>query len=130
MTPANLARCLVGERPDPGTIDPAVEFFVARPKDSIRTIDQQLDRCMNLLLTPGVYRVAGTIGIQRSDTVVLAMGMATLAAVDGAVVMEVTNAEGVDLAGITIDVGTKNSSPSPTRPTTVSPSGAGPTLYT
>jgi len=56
-----------------------------------------------------VYDVSQTIRVQRSDTVVLGMGMATLTAVHGAVVMEVTNAQGVDLAGITIDAGTKNS---------------------
>ena len=64
---------------------------------------------MNLLLTPGVFDVAQTIQVQRSDTIVLGMGLATLTAVNGAVVMEVTNAQGVDLAGITIDAGTKNS---------------------
>jgi hypothetical protein len=93
----------------PGRSIPLSKFFVARPADSIRTINQQLDRGMNLLLTPGVYDVSQTIHVQRSDTVVLGMGLATLTAVNGAVVMEVTNAQGVDLAGITIDAGTKNS---------------------
>jgi len=93
----------------PGRSIPLSRFFVARPTDSVRSINQQLDRGMNLLLTPGVYDVAQTIQVQRSDTVVLGMGLATLTAVNGAVVMEVTNAQGVDLAGITIDAGTKNS---------------------
>jgi hypothetical protein len=95
--------------PTPGRSIPLSKFFVARPTDSVRTINQQLDRGMNLLLTPGVYDVAQTIQIQWSDTVLLGMGLATLNAVNGAVVMEVTNAQGVDLAGITIDAGTKNS---------------------
>jgi hypothetical protein len=93
----------------PGRSIPLSRFFVAKPTDSIRTINQQLDRGMNLLLTPGVYDVSQTIHVQRSDTVVLGMGMATLTAVNGAVVMEVSNAQGVDLAGLTIDAGTKNS---------------------
>jgi hypothetical protein len=95
--------------PTPGHSIPLSKFFVARPTDSVRTINQQLDRGMNLLLTPGVYDVAQTIQVQRSDTVVLGMGLATLTSVNGAVVMEVTNAQGVDLAGLTIDAGTKNS---------------------
>ena len=95
--------------PTPGRSVPLSRFFVARPTDSIRTINQQLDRGMNLLLTPGVYDIAQTIQVQRSDTVVLGMGMATLTAVNGAVVMQVKNAQGVDLAGITIDAGIKNS---------------------
>jgi hypothetical protein len=95
--------------PTPGRSIPLSKFFVARPTDSVRTINQQLDRGMNLLLTPGLYDVAETLRVQRSDTVVLGMGMATLTAVNGAVVMEVSNAQGVDLAGLTIDAGTKNS---------------------
>jgi len=93
----------------PGRSIPLSKFFSAKPTDSVRTINQQLDRGMNLLLTPGVFDVAQTIQVQRSDTIVLGMGLATLTAVNGAVVMEVTNAQGVDLAGITIDAGTKNS---------------------
>ncbi len=95
--------------PTPGRSIPLSQFFVARPSDSVRTINQQLDRGMNLLFTPGVYEVGKTIDVHRSDTVVLGLGMATLTAVDGAVVLEVTNAQGVDLAGLTIDAGTKNS---------------------
>lgn len=93
----------------PGRSIPLSRFYVAKPSDSIHEINQQLDRGMNLLLTPGVYGVAQTIDIQRSDTVLLGMGLATLTAVNGAVVIDVSNAQGVDLAGITVDAGTKNS---------------------
>jgi hypothetical protein len=94
--------------PTPGRSIPLSRFFVARPSDSVRSINQQLDRGMNLLFTPGVYDVGQTIDVQRNDTVVLGLGMATLTAVNGAVVMDVSGA-GVDLAGVTVDAGTKNS---------------------
>ena len=93
----------------PGRSIPLSKFFVVKHGDSVREINQQLDRGMNLLLTPGVYDVAQTISIHRSDTVVLGLGMATLTAVNGAVVIDVSNAQGVDLAGITVDAGVKNS---------------------
>ncbi len=84
-------------------------FFIAKPSDSVRTINRELSRGKNLLLTPGVYDVGSTIKIKHADTVVLGMGIATLTAVNGAVVMSVADVKGVDIAGITIDAGTKNS---------------------
>ncbi len=85
------------------------DFFVARPSDSARKINSQLGRGMNLLLTPGVYDIDKTIEVKRADTIVLGLGMATLTAVNGAVVMTVADVKGVDIAGITLDAGTKNS---------------------
>ena len=64
---------------------------------------------MNLLLTPGVFKIGKTIKVKRADTVVLGMGLATMTAMNGAVVMEVADVPGVDLAGFTIDAGTRNS---------------------
>ena len=93
----------------PGRSIPLSKFFVARPSDSVQAINNQLSRGMNLLLTPGVYEVGRTINVKRADTVVLGMGLATMTAMNGAVVMQVADVPGVDLAGFTIDAGTRNS---------------------
>jgi|GEM_PF-246913 len=95
--------------PTPGRSIPLSEFFVAKPTDSVQAINNQLSRGMNLLLTPGVFKIGQTIKVKRADTVVLGMGLATMTAMNGAVVMEVADVQGVDLAGFTIDAGTKNS---------------------
>lgn len=81
------------------------DFFVARPTDSVRTINSQLARGKHLLLTPGVYDVDRTIAVKRANTVVLGLGHATLTAVDGAVPMSVADVPGVVIAGLTIDAG-------------------------
>lgn len=81
------------------------DFFVARPSDSVKTINNQLARGRNLLLTPGVYDVDRTILVKRPGTVVLGLGFPTLTAVRGAVPMAVADVDGVDLAGLTIDAG-------------------------
>ena len=115
---------------------PLSAFFVAKPSDSVQTINNQLARGMNLLLTPGVYNVDKTIKVKRADTVVLGIGHATLTAVGGAVPLEVADVPGVIIAGVTVDAGTKlspvllqvgkkngNSSPKkndPSNPTTLS----------
>jgi hypothetical protein len=91
--------------PTPGRAIPLSDFFIARPTDPVATINSQLARGRNLLFTPGVYSVAGTITVRRPDTVVLGLGMATLTAADGAVPLAVADVGGVDIAGLMIDAG-------------------------
>ena len=93
----------------PGRTIPLRDFFVAKPSDSVQTINSQLARGKHLLLTPGVYDVAKTISVKRANTVVLGLGHATLTAERGAVAMEVADVPGVIVAGVTIDAGPVNS---------------------
>jgi hypothetical protein len=93
----------------PGHSIPLSDFFVAKPSDSVQTINSQLARGKNLLLTPGVYDIDRSIEVKKPDTVVLGQGIATLTAVGGAVPLRVADVKGVDIAGIMIDAGTVNS---------------------
>jgi hypothetical protein len=90
---------------EPGRSIPLADFYVARPGDTATTIDSELARGRNLLLTPGVYAVDRTITVRRPDTVVLGLGLATLTAVDGAVPLAVADVGDVDIAGLMIDAG-------------------------
>jgi hypothetical protein len=90
----------------PGRTIPLSDFFVAKPGDSVRTINRELARGRHLLLTPGVYDVAASIKVKRADTVVLGLGHATLTAVGGAVPLTVADVPGVVVAGVTVDAGT------------------------
>jgi hypothetical protein len=117
-----------------GRTIPLNRFFVATPSDSVKTINRELARGRNLLLTPGVYDVGTSIVVKRADTVVLGLGHATLTAVDGAVPLTVNDVPGVIVAGVTIDAGTdespmllqvgkkpgKNAKSDPSNPTTLS----------
>jgi hypothetical protein len=93
----------------PGRSIPLTEFFVARPGDSVQTINNQLARGRHLLLTPGVYDVARSISVKRPNTVVLGLGHATLTAVRGVIPLTVADVPGVVIAGVTVDAGTVNS---------------------
>ncbi|MCA5893135.1 glycoside hydrolase family 55 protein [Isoptericola sp. NEAU-Y5] len=95
--------------PTPGRTVPITDFYIARPGDSVATINRHLARGKHLLLTPGVYDVARSIKVKRPGTVVLGMGHATLTAVDGAVPLTVADTAGVVVAGVTIDAGTVES---------------------
>ena len=92
-----------------GRTIPLRDFFVAKPSDSVQTINSQLARGMNLLLTPGVYDVGNSISVKRANAVVLGIGHATLTAVGGAVPLTVSDVPGVIIAGVTIDAGTVES---------------------
>lgn len=93
----------------PGRSVPLSDFFVARPSDSVQTINNQLARGKNLLFTPGVYEIDRTISVKRADTVLLGLGLASLTAAKGATVMTVADVKGVDIAGLMIDAGPVNS---------------------
>jgi hypothetical protein len=93
----------------PGHSLPIRDFFIATPSDSVRSINTALDRGKNLIVTPGVYDVNQTIRIQRADTIVLGMGMATLTPQHGVVPMSVGDVRGVDISGLMFDAGRVNS---------------------
>jgi hypothetical protein len=81
------------------------EFFIARPGDSVRTINAQLARGRHLLLTPGVYDIDRSIVVRRANTVVLGLGHATLTAQRGAVPLVIEDRPGIIVAGVTVDAG-------------------------
>ena len=93
----------------PGRSIPLRDFYVAKPGDSIAKINLALLLGKNLLLTPGVYDVASTILVSRPNTVVLGLGLPTLTAQRGAVVMQTLDIPGIDLAGFMVDGGAVNS---------------------
>lgn len=90
----------------PGRTLPITDFFVADPSTPVLQINNALARGENLILTPGVYDVAGTLQVKRADTVVLGLGHATLTSVGGSVPMTIADVPGVVLAGVTFDAGT------------------------
>jgi hypothetical protein len=91
----------------PGRTVPLRDFFVATPRSSVKDINRALAQGKNLLLTPGVYDISRSIEVKRANSVVLGIGHATLTAVNGAVPMEVADAPGIIIAGVTIDAGTR-----------------------
>ncbi|WP_062516131.1 hypothetical protein [Demequina gelatinilytica] len=93
----------------PGRDIPIGDFFIAKPGDSVKDINNALARDKNLLLTPGVYDVDRPIEVKRADTVVLGLGHATLTAHRGATAMRVADVPGAVIAGITIDAGEQES---------------------
>ncbi|MGX1881736.1 discoidin domain-containing protein [Streptomyces sp. NPDC055287] len=85
------------------------KFYVVKPGATAATINQALAQGLHLLFTPGVYHVDRTINIDRADTVVLGLGLATIIPDGGVTAMKVADVDGVKLAGFLIDAGPVNS---------------------
>ncbi|MEU9143366.1 discoidin domain-containing protein [Streptomyces sp. NPDC048349] len=92
-----------------GSSIPLSRFYVVKPGASAATINAALAQGLHLLFTPGVYHVDRTIQVNRPDTVVLGLGLATIVPDNGVTAMKVADVDGVRLAGFLIDAGPVNS---------------------
>jgi hypothetical protein len=88
---------------------PLSDFFVVKPGATAAQINAALAAGKNLLVTPGVYHLNETLNVTRKDTVVLGLGLATFEPDNGVVAMKVADVDGVSIAGLLFDAGTKNS---------------------
>ncbi|MFJ7203445.1 discoidin domain-containing protein [Streptomyces sp. NPDC098789] len=92
-----------------GTSIPLNRFYVVKPGTTAATMNQALAQGLHLLFTPGVYHVNQTIQVNRPDTVVLGLGLATIVPDNGVTALKVADVDGVKLAGFLVDAGTVNS---------------------
>jgi len=94
----------------PGKSIPLARFYLARPEtDTADTINARLSKGDNLIFTPGIYDLAGTIEVSRPNTVVLGLGFATLRPTKGLPAMTVADVDGVIIAGLLFDAGAESS---------------------
>jgi len=84
------------------------DFYIAKPdKDTAATMNAQLAKGKNLLLTPGIYDLTEPILVTRRDTIVLGLGFATLRPTNGTAAITTADVDGIDIAGILFDAGEK-----------------------
>ncbi|MFJ1646391.1 discoidin domain-containing protein [Streptomyces sp. NPDC088258] len=88
---------------------PLDQFYVVKPGANAATINAALAQGLNLLFTPGVYHIDQPINVNRANTVVLGLGLATIVPDNGVTAMKVADVDGVKLAGFLIDAGPVNS---------------------
>ena len=90
----------------PGKSIPIAQFYIAHPnRDNAATINAQLAKGKNLLLTPGIYDLTEAIHVTRPNTVVLGLGFATLHPVNGNAAMTTADVDGIIIAGLLFDAG-------------------------
>ena len=91
--------------PTAGTSIPIDDFFIAKPTDGAKAINNALARDDDVIFTPGVYQLDRAIEVKRPDTVVLGLGFPTLVPSDGKAAMTVGDVKGVELSGLVFDAG-------------------------
>ncbi|WP_406141305.1 discoidin domain-containing protein [Streptomyces anulatus] len=88
---------------------PLNRFYVVKQGATAATINAALAQGLNLLFTPGVYHIDQTINVNRANTVVLGLGLATIIPDNGVTAIKVGDVSGVKLAGLLVDAGPVNS---------------------
>ncbi len=88
---------------------PLSRFYVVKPGATAATLNRAVAQGLHLLFTPGVHHVDRPIEINRANTVVLGLGLATIIPDNGVTAMKVADVDGVRLAGFLIDAGPVNS---------------------
>jgi fibronectin type 3 domain-containing protein len=92
--------------PGVGTSISIDDFYVLRADvDTADTINAALSQGKHLLLTPGIYKIDKPLQINKANTVVLGIGMATIVPTSGNDAIQIADVDGVTLAGILIDAG-------------------------
>ena len=90
----------------PGESIPLSRFYIARPSvDTAASMNAQLAKGKNLLLTPGNYDLAEPIRVTRPDTLVMGLGFATLRPVKGTAAIATADVDGITIAGLLLDAG-------------------------
>ncbi len=92
-----------------GTSLPLSRFFLAQPTTPVGEINLALLLGKNLILTPGVYHLNAPLVIERPNTVILGLGLATLVPQKGTEAITVADVDGVNISGLIVDAGPVNS---------------------
>lgn len=78
-------------------------FYIAKPTDSVATINAALAQGKHLLLTPGDYKLDSPIQVKNPNTVVLGLGLPVLTATQANAVLTVADVDGVSLGGLLVE---------------------------
>jgi hypothetical protein len=80
------------------------DFYIAKPDvDNAKSINKALKKGKHILLTPGIYSLSESLKVKRPRTVILGIGMATLVPEKGNKAIEVSDVDGVTIAGVLTD---------------------------
>jgi len=95
-----------------GEFIPIDLFYIAiAGTDNASTINAALAQGKNLILTPGIYQINTPIVVQRPNTIVLGLGMATLQATNNAIALKTADADGIIIANVLLEPGAGVNSP-------------------
>ncbi len=81
-------------------------FYVTKEGiDTAATINAALQQGKNIIFTPGIYSLNEPILVDREDTIIMGMGLASLTPVNGNSCIEISDVPGVIVSGLLFDAG-------------------------
>jgi hypothetical protein len=90
---------------------PLDQFYVARAgRDRAVDMNLALSQGKHLLLEPGIYHLEDSLRVTKAGTIVMGLGLATLAADAGVSAITVAEVDGVKVAGLIVDAGATSAS--------------------
>lgn len=84
---------------------PLKSFYIAKPADNSEKLNNALEKGMNILFTPGIYRLEESLQINHEGTIITGIGMPSLLPVKGNSAIIVSNSGGLTISGLTVDAG-------------------------
>jgi hypothetical protein len=95
-----------GGKMENGAAIPLSRFYVAHPdRDNASTLNAALNQGKSILFTPGIYEVNKTLNVQKKNTILLGLGLATIRPTQGNIAMQTGDLEGIRIAGLIFDAG-------------------------
>ena len=99
-----------GEGASEGKILSLDAFYIAKADaDSASTINKALSEGKHILFTPGIYELDEALTVQKSGTILLGMGLATLYSHNGNECITTQNADDLIISGLLMDAGVTES---------------------
>lgn len=83
-------------------------YFAHADSDNASSINAQIAAGKHIVFLPGVYSLECPINVNREDTVLLGLGLATLISQSGQSCMEMSGAAGASVCGLLFDAGTRS----------------------
>jgi len=85
---------------------PLSEFYIANPAtDNALSLNKVLSSGKSILFTPGIYNLDQSLRVTAGGTMLIGMGTATLASVNGNAVIETADVDGITISGLLVDAG-------------------------
>jgi len=85
------------------------EFHVANPgRDTSATMNLALASGKHIIFTPGTYRLSETLRVTHPGTILLGLGVPSLKTLTDQPAVSISDVNGVSIAGLIIDAGTRN----------------------
>lgn len=96
----------------PGNSIPIGQFFIVTPSTTnvAHRINDELRAGKHIIFTPGIYKLDGTLTIQKPNTIILGLGFPSLIPTTGQRAIFVDGVGGVTIAGLILEAGPSESS--------------------